>query len=39
MQLTIAALFRLTPINLLIAAIIIGVVALFIATLLRTRKF
>ena len=39
MQLTIAAVFRLTPINLLIAAIIIGVVALFIVTLLRPRKF
>jgi len=31
--------FRMTPINLLIAAIIVGIVALFIATLVRPRKF
>jgi hypothetical protein len=34
-----AAFFRLTPINLLIAAIVVGIVALFIATLIRPRKF
>jgi len=39
MYFTIAAIFRLTPINLLIAAIIVGVVALFIAALVRPRKF
>ena len=35
----IAAFFRLTPINLLIAAIVVGIAALFIATLIRPRKF